>query len=523
MAVITNNTFDPNKQYVSVRLQQGVPIVDADWNELQDAIGYAHQAVTRWFIGNGVPQGNNGYQIQGSGLSNDFTILSNVTGVPDPLSNAGRCLVDGLEVFIIADSIFTAQPLHEDHGAAADAEAARLGVPRINALVTPVANGTVVVYLDVWERLVSPVEDPALILPGLAVESCARLRREWVIRARDGTTAPQLADGLPDFQPGHHYYALATLARRAGDPLVNATDVTDARQTRLSLADMEQRMRLLERLVLVPNFAPSPNQFNPKLGAPGVNVTLLGNNFNVSPPVVRFGGVIATVVGTPTDTQIVAAVPARPPGPVTISVETIGGSATSVDTFTVLPAPPIVLPPAFVATPNEFNPKIGAPGVDVTLNGSNFNNPPQTIRFGGTVAAIIGAPTATQIVARVPAMPAGLVPISVQTPGGTVTSVDTFTVLPAAIPSPTFNPSPNQFNPKIGTRGVTNVTLLGQNFNNLPVTVRFGPATATLVGAPTATQIVATVPTTAPLGNVQITVQTAGGSVTSVDTFTILA
>src|SRR5262245_26056792 len=40
MGNFSRNTFElnKNKNYVGVRLQQGVPLVDADWNELDDAI-----------------------------------------------------------------------------------------------------------------------------------------------------------------------------------------------------------------------------------------------------------------------------------------------------------------------------------------------------------------------------------------------------------------------------------------------------------------------------------------------------
>jgi hypothetical protein len=522
MAVITGNTFDPGKKYVSVRLQQGVPLVDADWNELQDILKYTSQVLMKWFIGNGIPAGTNGFQVAGTGLANDFVVQCGVNGSPDPLNNAGRCLVDGWEAFITADLKFTDQALHESHGAAADTESARVGAPKVTALAAPGTAGTVVAYLDVWERLVSPAEDPSLILPGLAVESCARLKREWVVRQRSGSSAPVPADGLPDFQPGHHYYALATIARRAGDALVNAADVADIRQAHLTLAGLEQRLSLLERLVLVPVFAPSPNQFNPKIGIPGTSITLFGSNLNASTPVVRFGGIAAALVGTPTATQVVAAVPAIGAGPVTITLDTVGGTATSLDSFTVLPPPPPIPAPTLVPSPNQFNPKVGQPGTTVTINGNNFNQAPQVVRFGAVAASAIGPATAAQISANVPVMPPGAVPITVQTPGGSVTSVDTFAVLPT-IPVPAFNPPPNEFNPKIGTRlPATLVTLFGSNFSNPPVSVSFGGIPANISGAPTPNQITVFVPSASPPGAVHITVQTGGGAVTSTDAITVI-
>ena len=188
-------------------------------------------------------------------------------------------------------------------------------------------------------------------------------------------------------------------------------------------------MTLLERLVLVPGFAPSPNQFNPKIGTPGTPINLLGTNLNASTPLVRFGATPAVLVGIPTATHVVVNVPAMPPGPVIITLETVGGIATAVDSFTVLPAPPPIPAPTMAASPNQFNPKIGASGTVFTINGANFNQPPQTVRFGAVTATLAAAPTATQITANVPVMPPGVVTISVQTAGGTVTSVDSFTVI----------------------------------------------------------------------------------------------
>ena len=36
MGNYSRNTFNKLKHYVGVRLQQGVPLVDADWNEKED-------------------------------------------------------------------------------------------------------------------------------------------------------------------------------------------------------------------------------------------------------------------------------------------------------------------------------------------------------------------------------------------------------------------------------------------------------------------------------------------------------
>jgi hypothetical protein len=230
MATMTPDRFDSLKRYVGVRLQQGVPIVDADWNELEDVRKFEVQAFLKWFVRDGVPDGNDGFRIVGAGLTNDFVIGSGISGTPDGLRNVGRCLMDGRDVIIKEDINFTAQPLHTDQPGSADL-ALKLGVPQIAAMTVPNAAGTVVAYLDVWEWLVTSVEDPGLVLPGLGVETCVRIKREWVVRVRDGALAPSRGDA--DFLADHSYYALATITRRAGDPNINPDDVAEQREQRL--------------------------------------------------------------------------------------------------------------------------------------------------------------------------------------------------------------------------------------------------------------------------------------------------
>ncbi len=231
MAVISSNTFDPLRRYVGVRLQQGVPIVDADWNELDDFHKFEVQAFLKWFVGNGLPEGGNGFRIDGTGLDKDFFIRAGITGAADGLSNVGRCLVNGLDVIIAADIQFTGQALYEKNNPSPTLLAQSSGGGAILAFDSLTPSSQVVVYLDVWERLVTPAEDPRLVLPDLGTESCARLKREWVVRIRNGSTAPVPND--PEYKPGHNYYALATIARRTTETHVNPGDVTDRRERRL--------------------------------------------------------------------------------------------------------------------------------------------------------------------------------------------------------------------------------------------------------------------------------------------------
>lgn len=234
MASMTSSTFHPLLRYVNVRLQQGVPIVDSDVNELDDVRKFELRAFLKWYVGDGVPEGTNGFQITG-GLTNDFTIGagaptgSGSTELDTALAHTGRIIVDGLDVMITTDLAFSAQPLHASQTGSA-ALATKLGVPVVPALTTPGAATTLVAYLDVWEHLVTPDDDPNLILPGLGVESCARIKREWVVRV--GAALP--VSGSADFLAGHSYTALAVLNRPAV-ALIAPSNIVDKRQRRLLL------------------------------------------------------------------------------------------------------------------------------------------------------------------------------------------------------------------------------------------------------------------------------------------------
>jgi hypothetical protein len=51
------------RHYVGVRLQQGVPLLDADWNELEDLRRYEAETLGAWFLGDGVPVGSDGFRV----------------------------------------------------------------------------------------------------------------------------------------------------------------------------------------------------------------------------------------------------------------------------------------------------------------------------------------------------------------------------------------------------------------------------------------------------------------------------
>jgi hypothetical protein len=432
MAVISDNTFDPLRGFTGVRLQQGVPIADADWNELEDARKFELRSFLRWFVGEGVPEGNDGFRVAATQSptprEDNFRVLPGIgAATPDGLTMAGRCLAGGLEAIIAVEVNFKDQALHQDQSGAA-ALAAQWGVPVIAPLSAPTADEEVIAYLDVWERLVTPTEEPELVLEALGTETCARIKREWVVRVRQAGSDPAVL-------PGHGYLDLARIQRHSGVAAVEPGDITDARVTGMTVATLLDRLRTLEDLLLTPSFVPSPDQFSPKFGIRAQEVVLRGRNFNVGQPQVLFGTTSAEVLATG-PTQLTTKVPVdAESGATKLTVKTAGGEVTSDDQFTVLPGGP----PSFAAPPNEFAPTEGRPGDIVTLFGRNFDVSGLRIGLvlpdGNEVGEFVGIVSQEErrIQAELPAAAVAVLDVRflVQTDDGTDTTKNSFALFPS--------------------------------------------------------------------------------------------
>lgn len=235
MGNFSRDTFDKLKHYVSVRLQQGVPLVDADWNEKDDIRRYELQAFLKWFVGDGVPAGNNGFYIsEVTGESDNFRIVG---GDRTP-KGAGRCLVDGWDVINESDLNYKDQLLYENTDLANAWDVT--GLP---ALKVPAGTRTDIVYLDTWEREVDSSEDPLIVNSAIDIETSVRLKREWVVRVEEGVTLPQplrpdlLPALLPKSPPGHAFYPLALLKRDG-----SMVSIEDLRRTGINLGALVEEV-----------------------------------------------------------------------------------------------------------------------------------------------------------------------------------------------------------------------------------------------------------------------------------------
>jgi hypothetical protein len=187
---ISRQRFNPANDFNSVLMQQGRVQLDADWNEWNEILDRRWRSETIDIIGRCVvprptPDAD-GFAIAFSGAS--LTI------------GRGRIYVDGLQA--------------ENHGAGAleldPILAESRGLDPVpydqqpyfpNATPLPEAVGPHLVYVDVWEREVTAIEEPRLVENAVGVDTTSRLQTVWQVRV-----LPNVGDGAtcstPDDQLG---------------------------------------------------------------------------------------------------------------------------------------------------------------------------------------------------------------------------------------------------------------------------------------------------------------------------------
>ncbi len=172
----TRFRYDPLKDSTGILMQQGKVLVDQDWNES------AHLQDRRWrtettdIMGRAVVpiETPNGFEIQIAG--------SNLT------IGRGRMYVDGL--------------MAENHGANPIEFDPTLGEVRgtlpipydkqpyfPNPPALPVDNNPHLVYLDVWERELTYLEDADLIDKAIGIDTAARIQTVWQVKVLQDTPA----------------------------------------------------------------------------------------------------------------------------------------------------------------------------------------------------------------------------------------------------------------------------------------------------------------------------------------------
>lgn len=149
----SRNTFDPAKHFKGVRMQQGRVQLDADWNENLDILLHRIETGTMDVVGLcGFPIHNTGFGVVADPsllTTEEQDALTEKGLLPledgDFLLTAGRGYVDGILCENGEWFSFSQQPYLLPHPVTA--------FP---------SDGSYALYLDVWERLVTVLEDPSI-------------------------------------------------------------------------------------------------------------------------------------------------------------------------------------------------------------------------------------------------------------------------------------------------------------------------------------------------------------------------
>jgi hypothetical protein len=200
------DTFDPLKQYIGIRLQQGVPLLDRDWNELEDIRRYFERSLGADYIGDGSPA-TGGFQVTPPAFSapNDVVI------------SAGRLMAAGLNLWNPADLLFSEQ-----------------GTRQTLPVLAEAAVLTLYVQPDVLR--IDQTADPALAnSQDVNIETCLRDKLTW--QAAVIPTGNPLPAGA---------VALAQLSLPANGGQVTASMITDLRRPLLNLGATIDRVTALE-------------------------------------------------------------------------------------------------------------------------------------------------------------------------------------------------------------------------------------------------------------------------------------
>ena len=149
----TRDTFDRAKHFSRVLMQQGRVGLDADWNEQAEITAYRTETEAQDVIGPcGAPKHNAGFAITAPANGSDFSI------------GRGRFYVDGILCENDANVVFTQQP----------------DLPDPNALP---AAGRHIVYLDVWQRHLTALDDTEIREVALGgPDTATRTKTVWQVR-----------------------------------------------------------------------------------------------------------------------------------------------------------------------------------------------------------------------------------------------------------------------------------------------------------------------------------------------------
>ncbi|MFD1875732.1 DUF6519 domain-containing protein [Hymenobacter bucti] len=189
----SRKTFDQEKHYSGVLMQQGRVQLDADWNEQLAIQQYRTETETTDLVGaTGVPKNNDGFKIGLSGPGSRLTIA------------AGRLYVEGLLCELSQDVTYFQQPCYPAPSIAYFQR--QLGSPPTSppdAGQLTLQDGSYLVYLDAWQREINFRDDPHIQEVALGeADTTTRLQTVWQVRlvkVTAGSGAPDCQSAFPEW------------------------------------------------------------------------------------------------------------------------------------------------------------------------------------------------------------------------------------------------------------------------------------------------------------------------------------
>ncbi|HKV38889.1 MAG TPA: DUF6519 domain-containing protein, partial [Blastocatellia bacterium] len=186
---LSRRTFDPKKHYSGVRMQQGRVQLDADWNEQAEIAIHREDTEALDVIGGcGGPVHDAAFgvilKVPILALEDKaaVSIPTPIIGPPPPviqpgpddfLLSAGRYYVDGILCENDGSVLFSKQP---------DLPALT-GVPAIPTQADATRFPAYLVYLDVWQRNITALDDPAIHEVALGgPDTATRLKTIWQVK-----------------------------------------------------------------------------------------------------------------------------------------------------------------------------------------------------------------------------------------------------------------------------------------------------------------------------------------------------
>jgi hypothetical protein len=209
---ISRETFAATKHYSGVRMQQGRVQTDADWNE-QEAIQRRRDRIeARDVIGPcGAPEDDAGF---GIAISSDTLTIG-----------AGRYYVDGM----LCEN--------ETEGLKYQAQPDLPGLPAFSDELAKLNASAALAYLDVWERHITPLDDPLLREVALGgPDTATRVKTVWQVRL-----LPVSVSGDPAEQK--KLVALrARLQKKLADAIASGVPESALAEVRQEIASVEAKL-----------------------------------------------------------------------------------------------------------------------------------------------------------------------------------------------------------------------------------------------------------------------------------------